>query len=175
MTENNNLPELAISDKIYFIRGMRVMLDFDLAALYGTDTSQLKRAVRRNSERFPDDFMFELTKNELNSLENSLRCQTGISNRGGTRYMPFAFTEQGVAMLSSVLNSKHAIQVNIQIMRIFTKLKQYLADNKEILLELEKLKAKLGEHDRHIDIIFETLDELIQKKQEPMTPVGYKK
>lgn len=175
MEEKNNLPEVAISSKIYVMRGLRVMLDSDLAELYSVETKQLKRAVRRNIERFPDDFMFELSKDEVNYLENSLKCQIGTSNKGGTRYAPFAFTEQGVAMLSSVLNSKDAIQVNIQIMRIFTKVKQYLTDNTEVLLELERIKSKLGEHDQHIDLIFQTLDQLINKKQEPLPPIGYRK
>ena len=109
-----------IQSKIYEIRGQRVMLDFDLAELYQVETRTLKQAVRRNIERFPSDFMFEITESEYNYLKNSMTSQIVISNeRGGRRYMPFAFTEQGVAMLSSVLRSETAIQVNIAIMRAF--------------------------------------------------------
>ena len=112
-----------IQNKIYEIRGQRVMLDFDLAELYGTETRVLKQSVKRNIKRFPADFMFELTKEEFGSL----RSQFVISNkRGGTRYMPFAFTEQGVAMLSSVLNNETAIEININIMRAFVTVRQYL-------------------------------------------------
>ena len=107
----------AIQNKIYEIRGQKVMLDFDLAEMYGTETAQLKRAVRRNIERFPDDFMFTLTIQEFNNLKNNMVCQIGISKKGGNQYAPFAFTEQGIAMLSSVLRSDTAIKVNISIMR----------------------------------------------------------
>ncbi|MDP2068457.1 MAG: ORF6N domain-containing protein [Lutibacter sp.] len=117
-----------IQNKIYEIRGQRVMLDFDLAEMYETETKRLKEAVRRNMDRFPDDFMFKLSNDEYENL----RTQNATSKRGGTRYMPFAFTEQGVAMLSSVLNSKKAIQVNIAVIRAFVVLRQHLADYKDI-------------------------------------------
>jgi hypothetical protein len=117
-----------IQNKIYEIRGQRVMLDFDLAEMYETETKRLKEAVRRNMDRFPDDFMFKLSNDEYENL----RTQFATSNRGGTRYMPFAFTEQGVAMLSSVLSSKKAIQVNIAVIRAFVVLRQHLADYKDI-------------------------------------------
>ena len=116
-----------IRTKIHEIRGQQVMLDFDLAELYGVETSQLKRAVRRNLERFPPDFMFELNNEEFNSLIMSMRCQIGTSNQGGLRYAPFAFTEQGVAMLSGVLRSPTAIEVNIRIMRAFVAVRRHLA------------------------------------------------
>ena len=116
-----------IQSKIYEIRGQRVMLDFDLAELYQVETRTLKQAVRRNIERFPSDFMFEITESEYNYLKNSMTSQIVISNeRGGRRYMPFAFTEQGVAMLSSVLRSETAIQVNIAIMRAFVAMRNYI-------------------------------------------------
>ena len=114
-----------IAGKIYIIRGLNVMLDRDLAELYGVETKQLKRAVRRNIDRFPSDFMFDLTRDEFTNL----RSHIGTSSWGGERYVPMAFTEQGVAMLSSVLNSKRAIQVNIQIIRTFTKFRHALLDN----------------------------------------------
>ena len=133
-----------IQSKIYEIRGQRVMLDFDLAALYQVETRVLKQAVRRNIERFPSDFMFELTADEFNSLKDSLRSQFVISNKGGIRYMPFAFTEQGVAMLSSVLKSAAAIQTNIAIMRAFVAMRNYLMTTSTITAELSEIRAKLA-------------------------------
>lgn len=129
-----------IQNKIYEIRGQKVMLDFDLAELYGSETKRLKEAVRRNLKRFPCDFMFELTKEEFESL----RSQIASSNkRGGTRYMPFAFTEQGVAMLSSVLNSEAAIEINISIMRAFVTVRQYLSSVNNTTKEIEELKQRM--------------------------------
>lgn len=133
-----------IQSKIYEIRGQRVMLDFDLAALYQVETRVLKQAVRRNIERFPSDFMFELTADEFNSLKDSLRSQFVISNKGGIRYMPFAFTEQGVAMLSSVLKSAAAIQTNIAIMRAFVAMRNYIMTTSTITAELSEIRAKLA-------------------------------
>ena len=134
-----------IQSKIYEIRGQRVMLDFDLAELYQVETRTLKQAVRRNIERFPDDFMFEITEAEYNYLKNSLTSQIVISNeRGGRRYMPFAFTEQGVAMLSSVLRSGTAIQVNIAIMRAFVAMRNYITTTTQITAELAEIRAKLA-------------------------------
>jgi ORF6N domain len=130
------VPIERITSKIYLIRGQKVMLDRELAELYEVETSQLKRAVRRNIDRFPEDFMFELTKHEFDNL----RSQIVTSSWGGTRYSPMAFTEQGVAMLSSVLKSKRAINVNIQIMRVFTRLRQAILDNADLRKELEDLK-----------------------------------
>src|SRR5581483_9054008 len=138
-TENTSLlADEIIMGKIYFMRGHKVMLDRDLAALYQVETKQLKRQVNRNKERFPEDFMFELTPTELEIL----RCQIGTSSWGGTRYLPLAFTEQGVAMLSSVLSSKQAIKVNIQIIRIFTRLRQMLYDNTELRLAIEEIRKE---------------------------------
>jgi predicted DNA-binding protein len=129
-----------IQKKIYEIRGKQVMLDFDLAALYGVETKVLKQGVKRNIRRFPIDFMFELTQEEFNSL----RSQFVTSNkRGGTRYMPFAFTEQGVAMLSSILNSETAIEVNISIIRAFVSIRQYLSVTNIPIKEIEELKQRM--------------------------------
>ena len=129
-----------IQKKIYEIRGKQVMLDFDLAALYGVETKVLKQGVKRNIRRFPIDFMFELTQEEFNSL----RSQIVTSNkRGGTRYMPFAFTEQGVAMLSSILNSETAIEVNISIIRAFVSIRQYLSVTNKPIKEIEDLKQRM--------------------------------
>ena len=132
-----------IQNKIYEIRGQRVMLDFDLAPLYQVQTKVLKQAVRRNIERFPADFMFEITIDEYNSLKDSLRSQFVTSNKGGTRYMPFAFTEQGVSMLSSVL-SDAAIQVNIAVMRAFVAMRNYIATTTTVTAELAEIRAKLA-------------------------------
>ncbi len=168
------IPEEIIMNNIYFIRGHKVMLDRDLAKLYGVETKQLKRQVSRNKDRFPEDFMFELTKEEFENW----RSQFGTSNsdKMGLRYSPMAFTEQGVAMLSSVLKSKKAVQVNIQIMRIFTAIRQRLADNIELRLEVEKIKKKLDNHDKNIELVFQYLDELLVKKENPKTKskIGFK-
>lgn len=156
------IPDEVIMSKIYLIRGKKVMLDRDLAELYEVETKQLKRAVRRNIGRFPEDFMFELTNEEFSNL----RSQFGTSSWGGARYLPMAFTEHGVIMLASVLNSERAIQVNIQIVRIFTRMREMLASHKEILQKLEKIESKLTEHDNQIMVIFEYLKQLEQAKQE---------
>ena len=134
-----------IQSKIYEIRGQRVMLDFDLAELYQVETRTLKQAVRRNIERFPSDFMFEITESEYNYLKNSMTSQIVISNeRGGRRYMPFAFTEQGVAMLSSVLRSPTAVQVSISIMDAFVAMRNYITTTTQITAELSEIRAKLA-------------------------------
>ena len=172
---SKNIVKLMVSDdsiinKIYFIRSKKVMLDSDLAELYGVETKQLKRAVRRNIERFPDDFMFEMKKEELQNL----RCQFGTSSWGGIRYIPMVFTEQGVAMLSSVLNSEIAIKVNIQIIRVFSRMREYLLTHKEILSKLEQLEKSISYHDESIEIIFNTLKELLKKPENTRTTIGYK-
>ncbi len=144
------------------------MLDRDLAELYGVETALLKRAVRRNRERFPNDFMFELSKSELDDL----RCQFGTSRWGGTRYSPFAFTEQGVAMLSSVLNSDGAIQVNIQIMRTFTQLRNMLATHDDLKRKIEAMEEK---YDEQFRIVFEAIQQLLDEDQKPKKKIGYLK
>ena len=158
------LPDEVIVSKIYLIRGKKVMLDRDLAELYKVETKQLKRAVRRNIERFPDDFMFELSKEELENW----RYQFGTSNieKFGLRVTPFAFTEYGLLMLASVLNSERAIQINIQIVRIFSRMRTMIESDKEILNKLEMLEKKDIELDEKVSLIFEYLKELEQTKQE---------
>jgi hypothetical protein len=150
----------------------KVMLDRDLAELYGVTTSNLNKAVNRNLKRFPNDFMFQLDEPEFKNL----MFQNGISSWGGTRKLPLVFTEQGVAMLSGILNSDRAIAVNIQIMRIFTRVRQILTDNTELRLDIEKIKKKLGNQDKNMEIVFRYLDELIEKKEnaKPRTKIGYK-
>jgi phage regulator Rha-like protein len=158
------LPDELIISKIYSIRGKKVMLDRDLAELYKVETKQLKRAVRRNIERFPDDFMFELSKEELKNW----RYQFGTSNieKLGLRVAPFAFTEYGLLMLASVLNSERAIQINIQIVRIFSRMRSMIESHKDILNKLEMLEKKDIELDEKVTLIFEYLKELEQTKQE---------
>lgn len=173
MNERVSIPDEIISSKIYFIRQQKVMLDNDLAELYNVETKQLKRQVRRNIERFPEDFMFELTQNE----NEILRYQFGTLKRGEhTKYLPMAFTEQGVAMLSSVLNSPTSIKVNIQIIRVFTKIREVLIDTLSIKLEIEEIKKKLSNNTKNIELVFNYLDELIDKKEnsEPRKEIGYK-
>ena len=160
--ENNTLKHTAIESLIYEIRGQKVMLDFDLAELYQVETKRLKESVRRNIERFEgDDFMFELTSEEYNSLIISLRSQIATSNeRGGRRHMPFAFTEQGVAMLSSVLKSERAIQVNRSIIRAFVAMRNYIMSTKTITSELEAIKAKLELLERNDEDNLEAINDL---------------
>ena len=159
-----------IADKIYKIRGLKVLLDADLAALYGVETKILKRQVRRNIERFPEDFMFELTKEEFENL----RCQFGTSSWGGTRYMPMAFTEQGVAMLSSVLGSPTAVQVNIQIMRVFVKMRNLITRYEELLEKVEALEANALDQNEHIIKIYEVIKELVEPAYKNRQPIGYR-
>lgn len=149
-----------IQSKIYEIRGQRVMLDFDLATLYHVETKVLKQAVRRNIERFPADFMFELSNEEYKSLNISLRSQSVTSNKGGIRYMPFAFTEQGVAMLSSVLRSATAIQININIMRAFVAVRNYITSTKTISAELAEIRSKLALLERNDEDNAEAINDL---------------
>ena len=164
MEDQPMLPDDIIISKIYIIRGKRVMLDRDLAELYNVDTKQLKRAVRRNMIRFPDDFMFELTKEELANW----RYQIGTSNseKMGLRIRPFAFTEYGLLMLASVLNSERAIHINIQIVRVFSRMRRMVESHKEILKKLEMLEKKDIELDEKVTLIFEYLKQLEQSKQE---------
>src|ERR1017187_4104101 len=159
------IPDEIVMNKIYFIRGHKVMLDRDLAELYGVETRVLKQSVKRNIGRFPDDFMFEMTAQELENW----RSQFVISNsdKMGLRYSPFCFTEQGVAMLSSVLNSEKAIKVNIQIIRIFTRIRSMLLDNTELRLAIEKLERKTDNHSKNIEVVFKYLDELLEKQANP--------
>lgn len=185
-----------IRNKIYAIRGQQVMLDFDLATMYQIETKQLKQAVRRNIDRFPPDFMFEITQEEYNSLSISLRSQIVTSNKGGIRYMPFAFTEQGVAMLSSVLRSETAIRVNIAIMRAFVTMRNYITTTTQITAELAEIRTKLELLERadeentaavndlsedmrqELDTIYQAIAALsvkVPQASKPRRPIGYVK
>lgn len=173
MTKTLSIPDDVVISKIYLIRNHKVMLDIDLAELYQVETKRLNEQVKRNADRFPEDFMFQLTDEEWESLRSQIA--TSKKGRGGRRYPPLAFTEHGVLMLSSVLNSERAVQVNIQIMRIYTKLKGMLMDHKDILLKLEKLERKVSGHDDDFKIVFTYLKELLNPKTEPMPKVGFKR
>jgi hypothetical protein len=159
-----------IAGKIYVIRNQKVLIDSDLAALYCVETKTLKRAVRRNIERFPDDFMFELSLEEFNNL----RYQFGTSSWGGSRHLPMVFTEQGVAMLSGILRSPVAVQVNIQIMRVFVKMRKLISNYHELLEKIETKEANATEQNQHIIRIYEILKELIEPSYKNRNPLGYR-
>ena len=176
-SENNIIPvpDEVIMNKIFLIRERQVMLDADLADLYAVETKQLKRAVRRNITRFPEDFMFELT---LGEFEN-LRCKIGTSRWDSIRYAPMAFTDHGVVMLASVLKSERAIEVNIRIIRIYNKMREILKENKDIRQQFEKMQNTLVEHENSIQAIVEYIKQLedekqIFKEQQNRKRIGYK-
>jgi hypothetical protein len=175
---------LAITDetvinKIYPIRGKKVILDRDLAEMYGVETRRLNEQVKRNVKRFPADFMFQLTEQELEDWMS--QNATSNKERMGLRKLPYAFTEQGVAMLSSVLNSETAIEVNIQIIRIFTRIREVFLTHKDVLLKMEQLEKKIlqqdektNKHEDEIQLIFNALKQLLNPPKEPRNVVGYK-
>lgn len=174
MSKELAITEEAVMSKIYIVRDHKIMLDRDLSELYGVETKRLKEAVRRNIERFPEDFMFEMSKEEFQNWRSQFA--TSKQDKQGLRYAPFCFTEQGVTMLSCVLNSKKSIQVNIRIIRVFTKMREMLKDNLSLKLEIEEIKKKLSNHTKNIELVFSYLDELIEKKnnEKPRRKIGYK-
>jgi len=164
------IPIQQIAQAIRWVRGERILLDFDLARLYGVTTGNLNKAVRRNRERFPTDFMFQLTAEETKSLI----FQFGISKgRGGRRHFPYAFTEQGVAMLSSVLNSGRAVKVNIAIMRAFVNLRETLQTNRELARKFSELERRVGKHDEEIAAIIEAIRQLMAPAEKPRREIGF--
>ena len=165
--------DVEIVEKIFIIRGQKVMLDKDLAEMYGVETSVLNQAVKRNTSRFPHDFMFQLS-NEENTFLISQIVISKKEGRGGTRKLPYAFTEQGVAMLSSVLRSERAIQVNIQIIRVYTKMKQVLLDNKDLWMKVDKIEQSLVKKDEEVKAIFKVLKKLLSQEDKPRNVVGFK-
>ncbi len=166
----NKVAVEVIATKIIEIRGKKVLLDRDLAKLYGVATRSLNKAVKRNIERFPDDFMYQLTIEEVTNL----KFQFGTSSWGGTRKLPRVFTEQGVAMLSGVLNSKRAIRVNIAIMRAFVKLKELLLTHKELAIKIDTLERKYADHDEKIQAIFNAIKQLLEPlPEEPKPKIGF--
>ena len=167
-----NLPARLIETRIILLRGLKVMLDSHLSELYGVSTKRLNEQVRRNFKRFPGDFMFQLTNAEYAALRSQFA--TLESGRGRHRkYRPYAFTEQGVAMLSSVLNSNRAIEVNIAIMRAFVRLRDILTAHKELANRLAELERKLESHDAHIGNIFEAIRQLMRAESKPKRPIGF--
>ena len=166
----NVVPVEVIENKIYVIRGLKVMLDRDLAELYGIDTSQLKRQVKRNLKRFPEDFMFVLSNQEIDLMV----CQNVIPSKsyfGGA--LPYVFTEHGILMLSSVLNSQQAIDVNIAIMRTFTKLRFFMENNKVLAEKLTELESKVGTNTDDIKLIFETIKQMLAVPEKPKRGIGF--
>ena len=173
------VPNERIEAGIIFIRGKKVIMDKELAVLYGVETKKLNQAVKRNIDRFPEDFMFQLNKQEAEiwrsklgfEKPNNLRSQFVTSSCGGRRYRSYVFTEQGIAMLSSVLNSERAIQIYIQIMRTFIKLREMLTTNKELRDKIEKLERK---YDNRFKIIFKVIKQLLAEEEKPQTRIGFK-
>ncbi len=177
---NELILQEVIEEKIYLIRGQKVMLDRDLAELYGVPTKRLNEQVRRNIKRFPEDFMFQLNNEEFDILKSQivisgLRSQIATSKRGGRRYLPYIFTEQGVAMLSTVLNSERAIQVNIAIMRAFVKLRGIISTHKELAHKLNELERKTEKYDTQIQAIFEAIRQLMIPPENPKQQIGFYK
>lgn len=164
--KNIKISDEVVMSKIYVIRNVKVMLDRDLAELYGVETKYLKRQVKRNLIRFPEDFMFELTKLEFKDWRNQF--VTSIEDKMGLRYAPYAFTEDGVAQLSTVLSSERAIHVNIQIVRLFSKMRKMVLTHSEILHKLEEIERKYKDHDQKIILIFEYIKQLEQTKRQEL-------
>ena len=163
--------EEVVMSKIYLVRDQKVMLDEDLAELYGVETRRLNEQVKRNIDRFPEDFMFALSEQEFADLKS----QNATSSWGGRRKLPNAFTEHGVLMLSSVLNSKQAIQVNIQIMRIYTRIREMLMAHKDVFIRVEHAEKQLLKHDQKIELLFTYLSKFIEKEEQPRTEIGFKR
>ena len=166
------IPDEIIIDRIYFVRNQKVMIDRDLAILYGIETKVLKQSVKRNIERFPLDFMFEMTKEELDNWRSQI--VTSNSEKMGLRYAPYCFTEPGVTMLSCILNSKRAIEVNIKIIRVFTRLKEMVLTHKDILLKLEQMESQVFKNSKEIQVIFSALKQLLNPPQLSRRKVGFK-
>lgn len=167
MTKSKSLvkiPDEIIINKIIVLRDKKVMIDRDLAKLYGVTTKRLNEQVKRNLKRFPDDFMFQITKEEKEEIILQFEHLNGLKF---SPVLPYVFTEHGAVMLASVLNSDKAIEVNIQIVRVFTQIRQMLADNTELRLEIEKIKKKMDNHSKNIEVVFQYLDELLEKKENP--------
>ncbi|MBI3509487.1 MAG: ORF6N domain-containing protein [Bacteroidetes bacterium] len=166
------VPDELLVNKIYFIRGQKVMLDRDPAELYRVETKVLKQTVKRNPFRFPEDFMFEMSVEEFENWRSQF--VTSNSDKMGLRYPPFCFTEQGVTMLSSVLNSKRAIEMNIRVVRLFIRLREMMGTNKEVLHKLEQLERRVGKNGEEINVIFSVIRKLLSKPKKPMKKIGYK-
>jgi hypothetical protein len=171
-TKISILPDETIINKIYLIRGQKIMIDRDLAELYGVPTRVLNQAVKRNFDRFPEDFMFQMSKEEFQNWRSQF--VTSNSDKMGLRYAPFCFTEQGVTMLSCILNSKTAIEVNIRIIRVFTKMREMILTHKDILLKLEELEKQGTKNSDDIQLIFRALKQLLNQPKLTRKQIGYK-
>ncbi|MEO8026956.1 MAG: ORF6N domain-containing protein [Bryobacteraceae bacterium] len=163
----------AVESKIHVFRNQKVMIDADIAKLYDVPTKRLNEAVRRNASRFPADFMFRLTSQEVDDLRSQFATSKSGEKRGGRRYLPFAFTEHGVAMLSSVLTSERAVQVNIAIVRTFIKMREIVASRLEIAERLDALEQKYEGHDRDLEAVFDTIREMLAVPETPKRRIGY--
>ncbi|MDP2386465.1 MAG: ORF6N domain-containing protein [Bacteroidota bacterium] len=168
------VPSEVIMNKIYFIRGQKVMLDSDIAELYQVETKRLKEQVKRNRSRFPEKYMFVLTEKEFECLRSQIA--TSNEGRGGTRYLPMVFTEHGVLQLSNVLKSERAEKVSFIIIDVFVKLREMLWDNTDLRLIIEEIKKKTDNNTKNIELVFQYLDELLQKNENPVQreQIGYK-
>ena len=173
MKESVNIPDETIVSRIYEIRGHKVMIDRDLAGLFDVKTKALKQAVRRNAKRFPEDFMFEMTDAEFQDWRS--QSVTTDGDRMGLRYAPFCFTEPGVTMLSCVLSSDLAIEMNIRIIRVFVQLKRALVANGELIRKLDEIEARVTDHDESIGLIFDYLKQLLEEPKPPRRQIGYKR
>ncbi len=177
MRKNNTslvIPEEKIMSQIYYVRGQKVMLDNDLAELYQVETKRLKEQVKRNIERFPKQYMFELTEKEFMALRSQFA--TSKKGRGGARYLPMVFTEHGVLQLSNILKSQRAINVSFKIIDVFVKLREMLTDNTELRLGIEEIRKKTENNSKNIELVFKYLDELLERKAKstPRKLIGYK-
>jgi hypothetical protein len=171
-TTKTLIPDEIVINKILMFRGKKVMIDRDLAELYGVTTKRLNEQVKRNTRRFPEDFMFQLTQEEKDEV---VAICDHLSNLKFSANLPYAFTEHGAVMLASVLNSERAIEVNIQIVRVFTRMREMLSTHKDILLKLEKIEKKLTRHDEEIVLIFQYLKQLLNPPQTPRRKIGFRR
>lgn len=170
MSNTKSISDDIIMTKIYYIRDQKVMLDNDLAELYGVGTRRLNEQVTRNIDRFPDDFMFRLNESEFESLMS----QFATSKRGGRRKLPYVFTEHGILMLANVLKNEMAILMSIKIIEVFVKIRELIFSNQELLLKMERLEGIITDHDNQIQVIFDLIRKLIKENNEPRDPIGFK-
>lgn len=173
MRKTVSVPEETVMNRIFLVRKQKVMIDRDLAELYGVETKRLKEAVKRNLSRFPSDFMFTMNEAEFKNWRSQFAA-SNLNDRMGLRHKPFCFTEQGVTMLSCVLNSPRAIEMNIHIIRVFTKLRETVLTNKDILLKLEKMEKQVSKNADDVSKVFSVLRKLLQQPELPRKRIGYK-
>jgi hypothetical protein len=170
---NHIVPVEAIAHKIYLVRGQKIMLDSDLAKLYGVETKRLNEQVRRNKERFPDDFMFRLTNEEYENLKSQIATSNDEAPHGGRRTLPFVFTEHGAIMAATVLNSKQAVDVSILVVRAFVQMREMLAGHKQFAQRLEELEKRLTDHDENFQIVFEAIKQLLAEDEKSKRKIGF--